>query len=451
MCQTGGGYNFRDQNPYSGRNPINYQGSYELQTIRKLFERNFDANGITKTKFENIYFGLGNHDIQNSSVKVDWRGCNLFSWKPKKSFFRWQMWDFIAQMHTGVFCNGTSSDAVYPVMNIDAQDKSFNWEKHSFNYVVNLGPIDVYQMHRYGGDNENGRADGLIWLRERLAQGGIERPIIIVQHYGFSDTEINAISPNWTMEQRDEFLKLLAPYNVIALLVGHIHNTLGTIPERIPLPDKNKTIDEFRPGACGDGQAFAVVRVTKDTFDIAQGNTRSGSGPLWADNQWDKAQYYSTIQSVAIDDRLYLLGRKKNGMEIWDLNTNNHCWERIANDKPPWSDSAGWNLVQYYSTIQTAVVNNELYLFARAARGMQTWKFNLKGGSSVVSGSPALSDVNGWDKVQYYSTIQTAVVNNELFMFARAANGMQTWKFDAVDNSWDSVVSRNPALSDDSG
>lgn len=97
---------------------------------------------------------------------------------------------------------------------------TYDYETYSLNYFVNLGPVDVYQMHRYGGDDEYKRESGLSWLKRMLARKGYGRPVIIVQHYLFSP---DTITPTWTDEQRDRMLEVLLPYNIVAFFVGHNH------------------------------------------------------------------------------------------------------------------------------------------------------------------------------------------------------------------------------------
>lgn len=93
-------------------------------------------------------------------------------------------------------------------------------------------------------------------------------------------------------------------------------------------------------------------------------------------------------------------------------------WLRLAADSPELSDQDGWDDVTNYSTIQTAAATNELYLLARANNGITTWKLDADNTSwsRLALNDPPLSDDDGWDDVRNYSTIQTAVVNNELYL-----------------------------------
>ncbi len=291
MCQTGGSYNLADQFYYE---PTTYRGGWELQHIRSLYQPGFVpflVSGDVLCPVQPCYYGLGNHDIQgnyNPDQSGTSTGVPGFLWHPgwetttADDYWRDQMWNFVCQMHTGVHWIYVTTDPVAPVTAIDADGSGdYHWRKHSFNYKVDLGPVDVYQMHRYGGDSEWGRPDGLDWLRDQLARGGAHRPVIVVQHLPFFDYDV--LTPTWTKQQRDDFLNLLAPYNVIALLTGHIHDS-PALNQAPVVPSTGGTLREFRPGSAGDLGTFAVVRVTATSLDVAFGNGDSGS-LQWSDNK----------------------------------------------------------------------------------------------------------------------------------------------------------------------
>jgi cytolysin (calcineurin-like family phosphatase) len=275
LGQTGGDYNAMDQ---VIRTPLDYQGGWELQATRHLFQWGFQSDTdirATRTKYPRTYFGLGNHDIQTDYHPI-------VPWYPNRpvyelhspvDYWRDQMWNFICQMHAGVRVTGYAAPA-YPVTAIDADgDGGYDWGAHSFNYMVDLGPVDVYQMHRYGGDTDDGRSDGMDWLRGRLMRGGPNRPVIIVQHYGFVTLDGH---PIWTEKQRDAFLDVLAPYNVIALLTGHTHDP-SEFDQPVPVRGRVNPFREFRPGGACDRGVFAAVRVSRTTLDVLFGNGISGS------------------------------------------------------------------------------------------------------------------------------------------------------------------------------
>jgi hypothetical protein len=121
-----------------------------------------------------------------------------------------------------------------------------------------------------------------------------------------------------------------------------------------------------------------------------------------------------------------------DGGDTWKIATTsdvNTPWVRLAAGSPELSDQDGWDDVTNYATIQTAVVNEELYLLARANLGMHTWKFDA-GNSNwalVAVNMPVWSDAAGWNDGANYSTIQTAVVQDALYSVARSNGGMSTW------------------------
>jgi cytolysin (calcineurin-like family phosphatase) len=287
LTQDGGGYNFLEQ---VMNLPQEYQGGPSLSGVHELFDKTAGAGDYTKTTYSPVYFGLGNHDLGDSAIVVPWVGGG----KPGAGgtdYARDQMWNFICQMHTGVRWRNGKSAAAYPVTAVDSDGSGSNdWTARSFNYRVNLGPADLIQLHRYGGDSEYGRASGLGWLKDQLGALGTARPVIIVQHYQFQPPMIDV---DWTDAQRDALLEVLAPYNVIALLTGHIHNPPDHFPYQAPIPGTSDYLNEFRPGcafndpAIPPSQGFIAVRVTPpgDTLagpvpgslTIARGSTASGA------------------------------------------------------------------------------------------------------------------------------------------------------------------------------
>ncbi len=188
------------------------------------------------------------------------------------------------------------------------------------------------------------------------------------------------------------------------------------------------------------------------TQDFLAGWFRLASNaPKLSDDQgWDDQTNFSTIQTQVAGEELFLLARANKGINTWKFNTESNTWTKLASNTPALSDTLGWDDESNYSTIQTQVVNGELFLIARADKGINTWKFNTESNTwtKLASNTPALSDTLGWDDESNYSTIQTQVVNGELFLLARADKGINTWKFNAESNTWAKLVSNTPALSD---
>src|SRR5690606_4158779 len=118
------------------------------------------------------------------------------------------------------------------------------------------------------------------------------------------------------------------------------------------------------------------------------------------------------------------------------FDAGNNSWSELTSNTPEWSDTNGWKDVTNYSTIQSAVVNNELYLLARTNKGINLWKFNTGNNSwsELTSNTPEWSDTNGWKDKSNYSTIQTAVVKDNLYLLARGKKGIQCWNFNTRTN-----------------
>lgn len=160
---------------------------------------------------------------------------------------------------------------------------------------------------------------------------------------------------------------------------------------------------------------------------------------------WNDPTNYSTIQTAVVNNELYLLARANAGMETYRLNPATDRWSLLAGASPKWSDADGWNDPANYSTIQTAVVKNELFLLARANAGMLTYKFNAATNrwSLLVAGSPAWSDTLGWNDPASYSTIHAVVLNDELYLAAlcpqaeyETTGKLELYKFSPESNRW---------------
>jgi 1-phosphatidylinositol phosphodiesterase len=64
----------------------------------------------------------------------------------------------------------------------------------------------------------------------------------------------------------------------------------------------------------------------------------------------------------------------------------------------------------------------------------------------VVKGNPPWSEGNGWGDPKYYSTIQAADVDgdDQVELLARAAAGMEVWRFNAALMDWEQVATGGP-------
>src|SRR5271165_2842014 len=98
---------------------------------------------------------------------------------------------------------------------------------------------------------------------------------------------------------------------------------------------------------------------------------------------------------------------------------------------PPWTDASNWNRPQYYATIRAADVNGDgkQELFARSADGIETWTFDPATGQwdQIGSSGCGWSDAAGWAQAQYYSTIHAVDINGDGIaeLIGRNTSGIQ--------------------------
>ena len=57
------------------------------------------------------------------------------------------------------------------------------------------------------------------------------------------------------------------------------------------------------------------------------------------------------LETVQLAGSYTVLARSAGSIEAWEYETG--AWKQLPNG-PGWSDAAGWNAPEYYSTIQTA-------------------------------------------------------------------------------------------------
>ncbi|MES2459123.1 MAG: hypothetical protein V4671_00970, partial [Armatimonadota bacterium] len=136
---------------------------------------------------------------------------------------------------------------------------------------------------------------------------------------------------------------------------------------------------------------------------------------------WDAPQNYSTIHVADVDGdgKAELIGRGGEGVELYAYNPQTQAWSsdfsftEKQDPKAAWSDANNWNLVQHYSTIQSARVllpgdrdytddgaRVQAVLLGRGSLGMQTWRYdnNLR---RWVQASASLPEWTETQKVAY--------------------------------------------------
>ena len=175
----------------------------------------------------------------------------------------------------------------------------------------------------------------------------------------------------------------------------------------------------------------------------------------WADTYvWEDASYYSTIQRVVANGELYLLVRTKTGIDTWQFNTSHQNWVRLSTATPAWSDDNGWNLEPYYSTIQAVASDSQIFLLGRFTDGMQTWVFDIASNTwSSKQVLDPLSDALGWNQPQYFWTIKTVYAHDYVFLVGRFSDGIHTWYFNPSLDLWGALIrgTYNPDWTDAAG
>jgi hypothetical protein len=206
--------------------------------------------------------------------------------------------------------------------------------------------------------------------------------------------------------------------------------------------------------------------------------------PYWGDGTaLDQPQFYMTIQAgrrpqinktiqsadIDGDGQDELLVRTPKGIIVHHFNPVSGQWDPMQQDGPPLNDANGWSGPAYYETIQTADINNDgrAEIIVRGGNGIQAWKYtpsgplsDLRGKWDALENGPEWSDAYGWNKPEYYQTIQCADIDGDtnIELIGRAPNndphgaGMQVWRFhEDLSNGtsgWTKLSNVNAPLAD---
>lgn len=197
-----------------------------------------------------VYLGLGNHDLDQDGrpPNIDW--------------YRREMRDYVELNHKpGVFAHPR-----VPVSDYDDETDNYSWD---------WGGLHLVQCQRYAGDIHKGAVNSLNWLAGDLKTYASDgRPVILFQHYGWDHFSIEKWDPTqkifddtgagephwWSEAEREAFLAVIKPYNVIGLFHGHEHPS--------ELIYNISGVDIFKPKAAYMG-GFALVRVSDQAMDVA--------------------------------------------------------------------------------------------------------------------------------------------------------------------------------------
>ncbi|HVK06763.1 MAG TPA: FG-GAP-like repeat-containing protein [Armatimonadaceae bacterium] len=195
----------------------------------------------------------------------------------------------------------------------------------------------------------------------------------------------------------------------------------------------------------GDGRAELLARdadgIVAHRYDpVGRVWTKMARGPAWNnDSGWTHDKYYATIQTADIDGdgRAELLARDAGGIVAYKYDPATDSWELMPAG-PGWSDTSGWDGPQYFMTIQCADIDGDgrAEVVARDAGGIVAWKYapGSKSWKQLARG-PAWKDQLGWPGE---FTIQCADVDGDgrAELFARATDGIVAYKYDPGSDSW---------------
>jgi cytolysin (calcineurin-like family phosphatase) len=263
------------QNGQAGRNPLGEWYTGEAHTIDVsqaygvamanprisaelgLFLRDYglagnDGLNLFKLKWP-VYEGYGNHDFD-----VLERFAELYAGRPPAVD--------IVSVRNQVRSRWPGMRRFAP-----AQDGHYSWDWDSAHFVqLNLAGADM--PGGAGMQRPRNPRNALQFLRQDLLAevGDSCRPVLIIMHYGFD--AFSAEARWWDAEQRQLLLDVLRPYNVVAILHGHVHETRA-----YTVSDGGKRYDVFSLGSpyyegqpTNDGRGhFAVFRLAGRYLDAA--------------------------------------------------------------------------------------------------------------------------------------------------------------------------------------
>ncbi len=204
----------------------------------------------------------------------------------------------------------------------------------------------------------------------------------------------------------------------------------------------------------GDGRADLCARDNSGVkcwmFNGEKFDQSSETIPMSDADGYNDAKYYSTIRFADIngDGRDDMCARFKDGFRCYPAVDNGWGTAIALGDM---SDALGWDKPQYYSTIRMGDINGDgkADVCARAMKRFQCWL--SEGDKYAPFFSPAeWSDQKKWNQPEYYETIRLADINGDhkADLCARDSEGLVCYL--SQGTSMGEAI-RGPALSDKNG
>jgi hypothetical protein len=183
----------------------------------------------------------------------------------------------------------------------------------------------------------------------------------------------------------------------------------------------------------GDGKSDLCARASAGfSCLLSDGNgfPTSISGPEFSDaGGWGETKYYSTIRMADVngDDKVDVCARSSIGFSCW---LSDGTALTTPTTGPELSDANGWAEPRFFSTIRMADVNGDkkVDVCARSSTNFHCWLSDGEGFPTEVLG-PEMSDANGWGDPMYFATIRMADLNGDTKadLCARASDGLLCW------------------------
>ncbi len=209
---------------------------YPCSNSLELFRRRYEKGAGDKRLKYDIYPGYGNHDVDPDGEDVR-KNMEL-----RRLTFAYQ-------------------DSLLKKM--DERGQFLNLHPENGDYTWNVGDVHFVQANRFFGDSLRGGSfeEWRKWIERDLKEHASNgEPVVIFQHYTFQSKSVNRW---WSEESRKKMAEILAPYNVIAIFVGHDHyqgkESLGDIPVFL--------VNNAWPDSSGNA-SFAYVTVGKDKMRV---------------------------------------------------------------------------------------------------------------------------------------------------------------------------------------
>jgi hypothetical protein len=174
--------------------------------------------------------------------------------------------------------------------------------------------------------------------------------------------------------------------------------------------------------------------------------------------EWGYLSQYSTIQSANFDGKpgAEIFGRAYDGIHVYRFDVESRQWNELASltgdfrghEGHDWGSSAS-----YYGTIQAADINGDGKdeVLGRGATGMHVWTLTSKNTWKQMSESGPFANQYGWNNdASLWQTIQLANIDAlaplnsggkkgpGAELVARGPTGVQTYRWNDVNNVWTS-------------